>query len=227
MPHSTINRVSDPHTSNPALSEAIAYLLETDRLKTVTRKIRVRSADPAPSPLPEGHIPFRQENSAEHSWQLALFATVLAPFAAASVDLPRVLEMLLLHDLGEIDTGDTMAFVEGGWAERKRDERAAAERIFALLPAAQATRNLALWDEFESGDTPDARFANAIDRATPPLLNLSNGGGSWVEHGISHSRVVARIRDQVQAGSPALWQHLEAELQRAADNGWFNTALNS
>ena len=206
------------------LQQAIAFLLETDRLKTVTRKIRVRSDAPAPSALPAGDTPFRLENSAEHSWQLALFATVLAPFAAAPVDLPRVLEMLLLHDLGEIDTGDTMAFVEGGWAERKQDERAAAERIFALLPADHAARNLALWDEFEAGDTADSRFANAVDRATPPLLNLANGGGSWVEHGISHARVVARIQAQIEAGIPALWAYLEAELQAAHDDGWFNQA---
>ena len=135
----------------------------------------------------------------------------------------HVLEMLLVHDLGEIDTGDTMAFVEGGWAERKQEELAAVTRIFALLPEERATHFLALWQEFEHGDTAESRFANAVDRAMPPLLNLRNNGGSWVEHGISHARVVARIRDQVAAGSPALWLHLDGELQKAQDAGWFGT----
>ena len=205
------------------LTDILAFTLETDRLKAVTRKIRVPHT--APETAEQITLPDRLENSAEHSWQLALFALTLEPFAAAPVDMRRVLEMLLIHDIGEIDTGDTMAFVEGGWAERKQDERLAAERIFGLLPPDRATHFLALWDEFEHGDTPESRFANAIDRAMPPLLNLANHGGSWVEHHISHTRVVARIRDQVQAGAPALWQHLKTELRKAQAAGWFGTSL--
>ena len=200
---------------NPDLHHILAFLLETDRLKTVTRKIRVANT-------PD----HRLENSAEHSWQLCLFAITLQPFAAAPVDLHHVLEMLLLHDLGEIDTGDTMAFVEGGWAERKHDERAAVRRIFALLPQDRATHFLALWDEFEAGQTPESRFSNAVDRATPPLLNLANHGGSWVEHGITHARVVTRIQTQIEAGAPALWHHLAYQLQQAQDAGWFGTRLD-
>ena len=211
------------------LAALLAFLHETDRLKTVTRKIRVhgtaaQAAEQAGVPL-DG-IPNRLENSAEHSWQLALFALTLEPFAAEPVRMPHVLQMLLVHDLGEIDTGDTMAFVEGGWAERKQDERRAVERIFGLLPPDRAAHFLALWDEFEHGSTPDSRFANAVDRAMPPLLNLRNGGGSWVEHGITHARVVARIRDQVHAGAPALWTYLETELQKAQDAGWFGTNVS-
>ena len=206
------------------LARILAFIDEADRLKTVTRKIRVHgtAAQVAEQAgVPVDGIPNRLENSAEHSWQLALFATTLEPFAAEPVRMPHVLEMLLIHDLGEIDTGDTMAFVEGGWAERKQDERAAVERIFGLLPPERTAHFLALWDEFEYGDTPESRFANAIDRAMPPLLNLRNGGGSWVEHGITHARVVARIRDQIQAGAPALWTYLETKLQQAQNAGWF------
>ncbi len=214
-----------------SLQAVLAFILETDRLKTVTRKIRVRGtaaqtaelvAEPA-----SAHIPDRLENSAEHSWQLALFALSLEPFAAEPVNIQRVLEMLLLHDIGEIDTGDTMAFVEGGWAERKQDELAAVRRIFGLLPPAQAAQYEQLWQEFEHGDTPESRFANAVDRAMPPLLNLVNNGGSWVEHNISHSRVVARIRDQISAGAPALWTHLDSQLQAAQDAGWFGVASSA
>lgn len=225
--------IEPPSPNTPRqLSHILDFILETDRLKTVTRKIRVRNtaahtAEQLPAQLAEhatAHLPDRLENSAEHSWQLALFALSLEPFAAQPVDMRHVLEMLLLHDLGEIDTGDTMAFVEGGWAERKQDELAAVRRIFSLLPSAQAARYEQLWQEFEHGDTPESRFANAVDRAMPPLLNLANNGGSWVEHNISHSRVVARIRDQINAGAPALWNHIESELQAAQDAGWFGTA---
>ncbi len=214
-----------------SLHAILAFTLETDRLKTVTRKIRVRhtaaqAAEQRAGRLSEattGPIADRLENSAEHSWQLALFALSLEPFAAQPVRMQHVLEMLLIHDLGEIDTGDTMAFVEGGWEQRKQDELAAVQRIFGLLPPAQASYYEQLWQEFEHGDTPESRFANAVDRAMPPLLNLANNGGSWVEHSISHDRVVARIRDQVYAGSPALWAHLQAELQAAQNAGWFGT----
>ena len=213
------------------LTQILAFILETDRLKTVTRKIRVRNtaahtAEQLAGQVTSTPILDRLENSAEHSWQLALFALSLQPFAAEPVNMQHVLQMLLLHDLGEIDTGDTMAFVEGGWAERKQDELAAVQRIFGLLPPAQAALYEQLWQEFEHGDTPESRFANAVDRAMPPLLNLSNNGGSWVEHNISHARVVARIRDQVNAGAPALWTHLETELQHAQDAGWFGTTAN-
>ena len=208
------------------LARILAFTLEADRLKTVPRKIRAQgtAAQVAEGAgVPVDGIPNRLENSAEHTWQLALFATTLQQFAADPVDMAHVLEMLLIHDLGEIDTGDTMAFVEGGWAERKQQERDAVRRIFGLLPADRAARFLALWDEFETGSTPESRFANAVDRAMPPLHNLQHGGGSWVEHGIHHDRVVARVRDQIAAGCPALWTYLQAQLQAAQDAGWFGT----
>ncbi|MBP8274568.1 MAG: HD domain-containing protein, partial [Acidobacteria bacterium] len=143
----------------------VDFILEIDRLKGVTRKVKPLGLD-------------RYENSAEHSWQLALMASSLAPHAADPVNIDHVIRMLLVHDIGEIDTGDTMAFVEGGWQERKRDELAAVTRIFGLLPDGQGDQYLALWQEFESGDTPESRFANAVDRAMPVLLNLNNNGQS-------------------------------------------------
>jgi putative hydrolase of HD superfamily len=186
----------------------VDFILEIDRLKGVTRKVKPLGLD-------------RYENSAEHSWQLALMASSLAPHAADPVNIDHVIRMLLVHDIGEIDTGDTMAFVEGGWQERKRDELAAVTRIFGLLPGGQGDQFLALWQEFESGDTPESRFANAVDRAMPVLLNLNNNGQSWRENGISYERVVKRIAPQIKAGCPSLWSYLEVRLDAERDRGWF------
>lgn len=186
----------------------VDFILEVDKLKAVTRKIRLRDSD-------------RYENSAEHSWQLALLASSLAPHAPAGIDMDRVIRMLLVHDIGEIDTGDTMAFVEDGWEERKAAERAAVRRIFGLLPASEGGALLALWQEFEDARTPEAVFANAVDRAMPVLLNLANQGQSWRENGISHERVVRRVGPPIQAGCPALWRYLEVRLAEAREREFF------
>ncbi|WP_426732142.1 HD domain-containing protein [Myxococcus faecalis] len=190
------------------MQQIIDFILELDRLKGVTRKVK-----------PLGLT--RYENSAEHSWQLAMLALSLSSYAPAGTDMDRVVRMLLVHDVGEIDTGDTLAFVEGGWKERKAAELAAVERIFGLLPEPQGPLFLALWREFEQGETPESRYANAVDRAMPVLLNLSNEGQSWRENGVSHARVVARIAPPIQAGCPALCTYLEARLEDARQRGWF------
>ena len=190
------------------MQQVIDFILELDKLKAVMRKIRLRDTD-------------RYENSAEHSWQIALLASSLASYAETSVDIDRVIRMLLVHDIGEIDTGDTMVFVEGGWEERKAAELAAVTRIFGLLPAEQGTELLSLWKEFERGETADARFANAADRAMPVLLNLANAGQSWRENGISYERVVARVAPPIKAGCPALWDYLQSRLEEARDKEWF------
>lgn len=196
-----------------AMNEVVDFVLELERLKSVTRKTRVVGTD-------------RFENSAEHSWQIAMLASALAPFAPQAppgFDMTRVVAMLLVHDVGEIDTGDTLVFIEEGEAERKSAERAAVERIFGLLPAAQAAAFVALWQEFEDARTPEARFAHAADRAMPALLNLANTGQSWVEHGITHERVVRRIGPPIEAGCPALWSWMRARLDEELARGWFGT----
>ncbi len=192
------------------MNEVVNFVLELERLKSVTRKTRVVGSD-------------RFENSAEHSWQIAMLASSLAPHAPPEVDMTRVVAMLLVHDVGEIDTGDTLVYVEEGEAERKAAERAAVERIFGLLPAAQAAPFVALWQEFEDGRTPEARFAHAADRAMPALLNLANAGQSWVEHGITHERVVKRIGPPIEAGCPALWAWMRERLDAELARGWFGT----
>jgi putative hydrolase of HD superfamily len=190
------------------MQQIIDFILELDKLKGVTRKTRPLGLE-------------RYENSAEHSWQIAMLAASLAHHAETAVDLNRVIRMLLVHDIGEIDTGDTMVYVEQGWEARKAAELAAVKRIFGLLPEQQGAPFLALWQEFERGETPEARFANAMDRAMPVLLNLANNGQSWRENGISHERVVRRIAPPIKAGCPALWAYLEVRLEEARQKGWF------
>src|SRR6267142_3732940 len=133
------------------MQSIVDFILELDKLKGVTRKTRPLGLD-------------RYENSAEHSWQIAMLAASLAHYAESAIDINRVIGMLLVHDIGEIDTGDTMVFVEGGWEERKAAELAAVRRIFGMLTEEEGAGFLALWQEFEGGETPEARFARAVDR---------------------------------------------------------------
>jgi putative hydrolases of HD superfamily len=193
------------------MQQIVDFILEIDKLKGVTRKTRPLGLE-------------RYENPAEHSWQIALLAASLVQYATEPVDIDRVVAMLLVHDVGEIDTGDTMFFVEGGWVERKDAERTAAMRIFGLLPEPQRDRFFGLWQEFEEAATPEARFANAADRAMPVLLNLANRGQSWRENGITYERVVGRVQAQIKTGCPALWDYIEARLEEERRQGWFGTA---
>jgi putative hydrolase of HD superfamily len=192
------------------MQRIIDFILELEKLKGVTRKTRPLGLD-------------RYENSAEHSWQIALLAASMAQYATETIDIDRVICMLLIHDIGEIDTGDTIAYAEEGWNERKLAELAAVTRIFGILPEPQAAKFLALWQEFENGETPEARFAHAADRAMPVLLNLANEGQSWRENGIDHARVVRRVAPPIKAGCPALWDYLEVRLEEVRQKGWFGT----
>ncbi len=176
---------------NDRLERQIAFLVEADRLKRVERR----------APLIDGT---RRENSAEHSWHLVLAAIVLKEYAANGLDMLRVVEMLAVHDLVEIDAGDTFAYDEEGQAGRPERERRAADRIFALLPADQQRRLRAAWDEFEAQSTTEARLANALDRLQPLLVNAHAGGGSWKEHPLARPQVVARM-EPIQRAMPDVW----------------------
>lgn len=183
------------------LDAQIAFLTEACRLRGITRA----------SKLADGS---RHENSAEHSWHLALFALVLEGEAPEGVDINRVIRMALIHDLVEIDAGDAPIFAEGqDSAAIAAAEDAAARRIFGLLPPEQGAALRALWDEFEAGETPDARFAKALDRFQPPVLNLANGGASWLPYKVDYDRVAARLQPPMERGAPGLWAWLQPRLK--------------
>jgi putative hydrolase of HD superfamily len=186
----------------------VDFILELDRLKGVERRTKVIALG-------------RHENSAEHSWHIAMLALSLAPYAEQPIDAERVVKMLLVHDVGEIDTGDTIVYADEGLAERKAAELAAVRRIFGMLPASEAEAFLALWHEFEDAETPEARFAHAADRAMPVLMNLANRGQSWVENGISYERVIRKVGPPIEAGCPALWRYVSERLEAARALGFF------
>lgn len=190
------------------MQQIVDFILELDKLKSVTRQSRSKGSD-------------RNENSAEHSWQIAMLAYSLEPYAATPIDIHRVVAMLLVHDIGEIDTGDTIVYATEGWEERKAAELEAVKRIFGLVQEPQRSQFLELWLEFEEAATPEARFAHAADRAMPPLLNLANNGQSWRENGISYERVVEKIGPPIEAGCPAMWEYLKARLDEEHRKGWF------
>ena len=187
------------------LDHQLRFLLEADRVKQVVRH----------NPLADGS---RRENDAEHMWHLALAVLVLAEHAAEPVDVVRVLTMVLVHDLVEIDTGDVLVYDSAGRAAAATAERAAAERIFGLLPDDQGAALRQAWEEFEAGQTPEARFAAAVDRLQPILLNHAAGGGAWVEHSLDHDSVAAR-NAHVAVGSPALGEAVQRLLADAGERG--------
>jgi len=194
------------------LAGVIRFVLEIDKLKGVVRKVR-----------PVGEA--RYENTAEHSWQIALFALSLAQTLKPPIDVSRTVAMLLMHDIGEIDAGDKFVFAQDGWEERKAAELRAVERITGLAPEETARFLLGLWKEFDAGETPEARFAKAIDRCMPVLLNLSNEGGSWIENGVSYERVIGRVGPEVESGCPELWNNLRQRLEEARRKGCFAPSI--
>ena len=188
------------------LDEQIRFITEIDRLKGVLRQTMLAG-------------PGRRENSAEHSWHLAVMAQALAEHAPPGTDIGRVTAMLLVHDLVEIDAGDLFVYADAAQQARQEEaERAAADRIFALLPEDQAGRLRGLWDEFEERRTPEARFARALDRLQPMLENLKAGGGTWREHGITADQVLAKVV-LIEDGSPALGRYARDLVQRAVRDG--------
>ena len=149
----------------------------------------------------------RKENDSEHAWHMAIMTLILSEYANDEIDVLKTISMLLIHDLVEIDAGDTYAYDEEGKKTQHAREVAAAERIFGLLPEDQGKKFRALWDEFESGDTPESRFARTMDRVQPLMLNAASDGKSWKEHGIHLSQILGR-NGSTKDGSTALWEHV-------------------
>jgi 5'-deoxynucleotidase YfbR-like HD superfamily hydrolase len=185
-----------------ALTQRLPFLNQADALKTILRATRLGDGS-------------RQENSAEHSWHIMLYGWILGEYATAEIDLDRVLQMLLLHDIVEVDAGDTPihgAQSPDAQAAQIAQEQAAAKRLFGLLPEEQGAAFHRLWDEFEAAESPDAVFAKAIDRVQPVLLNLQNGGGSWIDYNVSLQQVEDRVGSKVTRGAPAVWRHVRTEI---------------
>ena len=187
------------------LDQQFAFLMEADKLKSVLRA----------TPLADGS---RRENSGEHSWHLTLYALVLADQAGPGVDISRVIKMLILHDLVEIDVGDVPIHSANGAAhgsvETAAAEARAADRIFGLLPKDLRDDLRAIWAEFEANVTPDAVFAKSIDRVQPVLHNIAAGGGSWTEYNVTAEQLEARVGVKIAKGAPGLWDWVQAKTRR-------------
>ena len=189
------------------LDSQLRFLLEADRLKGVLRQSQIIDGS-------------RRENSAEHSWHLALMSLVLGEYAPAGTDLGRVTAMTVVHDLVEIDTGDLFVYAgEQAQARQEEAERAAADRLFALLPAGQAASFRALWDEFEERRTPEAKFARALDRLQPMLANYQLGGGTWAQHGVTADQVLTKVA-LIEDGSAALGAFARELVSAAVSQGF-------
>lgn len=183
----------------------MAFIMELDKIKKIGRQTYLSDAS-------------RKENDAEHSWHLALMAFVFADYANEKIDVLKTMKMVLLHDVIEIDAGDTYAYdTEGNKTKRVR-ELAAADRIFGLLPKEQAAEYRGLWDEFEAMETPEAKFANMLDKVQPLLLNDASGGKSWAEHGVKKSQVMAR-NARTHEGSEELWAYAKELIERNVEKG--------
>ncbi|MFD2417769.1 HD domain-containing protein [Amycolatopsis pigmentata] len=195
-----------PETIDARLRQQLSFLIEVDRLKTVLRQSPLAAVD-------------RRENDAEHSWHLALMVVVLAEHADEKIDVGHTIELVLVHDLVEIHTGDTPLYDTEMGADQAERETAAAEKLFGLLPDDQATRLRALWDEFEARQTPEARFAKAMDRLEPMLLNWMARGGTWRTPGVTADDVRAR-KAVIGDASASLWAAGRELIDEGERRGW-------
>ena len=175
------------------LEQQIAFLNEADKLKSVVRATELCDNS-------------RYENSAEHSWHLTLYALVLSDQAGPDVDINRVIKMLILHDLVEIDAGDNPIFGDYDAVQMQAQEQIAADRIFGLLPNDIAANLRPIWEEFEAAQTPSAQFAKSLDRFQPPMQNLQSGGGSWIDYDVTEEMIAQRVGTKINIGAPALWR---------------------
>ena len=187
------------------LLKQIEFIKEVDKLKYILRKTKLINSD-------------RNENDAEHSWHLALMALVLSDHANFQVDLLRVIKMLLIHDIVEIDAGDTFIYNTQKSHSNTEEERKAANRIFGMLPEEQASELIEIWEEFEAGQTNESKFARAMDRLEPLLQNTSNNGGTWNEFGVTYDKVHAK-KQVIQEGSDSIWKYAEMLIDESVEKG--------
>ncbi|PZR22689.1 MAG: phosphohydrolase [Flavobacterium psychrophilum] len=187
------------------LLKQVAFIKEIDKLKYIQRRTRLFNSD-------------RHENDAEHSWHLAMMAIVLAEHSDKPVDVLKVVKMVLMHDLVEIDAGDTFIYDTVKNHDNTYEERLAAQRIFGLLPEEQAKDYIAIWEEFERGITDEAKFARAMDRFEPLLQNTSNNGGTWAEFDVRYEKVYNK-KKVIGDGSSSIWEYAERLINESVDKG--------
>ena len=187
------------------LKKQLDFALEIDKEKDITRQTHL-----------SGHG--RNENDAEHAWHMAIMAYLLREYANENIDIGRVMLMCLIHDVVEIDAGDTYAYDEKGLSTQKEREDAAKERIYSLLPEDQKKELIALFDEFEAYETPESKFAHTMDNLQPLMLNHSNDGNDWKEHQVNESQVYAR-QEKSRLGSEKLFQVIDDIIQENIKKG--------
>ncbi len=192
------------------LALQLGFVLEIDKLKQIARQTLLTDGS-------------RQENDAEHSWHLATMAVLLSEYAADPIDVATVVKMVLIHDLVEIDAGDTFCYDEAGNADKAERETRAADRIFALLPDDQGEPLRRLWEQFEAQETAEARFAAALDRLQPLMHNYHTQGAAWRRHGITADQVMAR-NEHMKCGAPALWAYARGMIDEAVEKGYLAPA---
>ncbi len=187
------------------LEQQLKFILELDKIKSIVRQTYLANGE-------------RKEDDAEHSWHLALMCFTLAEYANEPIDVLKTMKMVLLHDVIEIDAGDTYAYDTAGNETKRARELAAAERIFPILPEDQAEEYRSLWDEFEERKTPEAKFARMLDNVQPVLLNNASGGKSWREHGVKKSQVMGR-NERTHEGSEVIWEYLKTIIDENVEKG--------
>lgn len=187
------------------LEQQIKFLIEIDKLKTIERKTKIISGT-------------RHENDAEHSWHLAMMAIILHKHANQDVDLFKVIRMLLVHDLVEIDAGDTFAYDTHGQGDKYERELIAANRIFGMLPAEQGKELMELWVEFENKESNEAKFAASLDRLQPLIHNYLNDGDTWQKYNITSEKVLARNKE-ISNGSAKLWHYAQQIINHSVERG--------
>ena len=200
-------RPSQPNpTMHPTnLIQQINFIKEIDKVKLIQRKTKLFNSD-------------RNENDAEHSWHLAMMTIVLAEHADVPIDVLKVLKMVLIHDIVEIDAGDTFIYDTAKSHSNTDEERLAANRIFGMLPEEQAEEFISIWEEFELGQTNEAKFARSMDRLEPLLQNTSNKGGTWTEFGVDYQKVYEK-KKIIKDGSQVLWNYAENLINESVEKG--------
>lgn len=187
------------------LTKQIEFIREIDKIKYIRRRTKLFGSD-------------RNENDAEHSWHLAVMAMVLSGYSNAEIDLPKVIKMVLIHDIVEIDAGDTFIYDQNKNHENTEEETRAAQRIFSILPEKQAKEFIEIWNEFEEGVSNEAKFAKSMDRLEPLLQNTSNNGGTWKEFGVKYQTVYDK-KKLIKDGSAELWDYAEKLIEDSVEKG--------